>query len=430
MKRMIAFAGAALLLCSGASAQNYVGDQACLPCHTSSPTPDFFDAYARSGHRWKIHRTGGNVPDPGTWPHTPVPPLPTTFGAQLQWSDVEYVIGNFFWKARFIDRNGFIHTGDVGDETQWNIATQGWVPYHAGETKPFDCGRCHTTGYEPTGNQLGLPGLIGTWAYDGVQCEACHGPASEHITNPVVIKPTGGKACSECHYRDAQSRMPWKGGFMRHHQQAEELKHSSHANNTCTSCHDQHRSTVYNDGGVDRQCTECHTGSKSNTFYSVKFMENVDCIDCHMPDMGKSAVAENQYKGDVRGHLFWTMTAPIAAVDNTYDEGGTLYWKQNRMGQSFITLDYVCLGCHTSGKTLQEASAFAVKIHDVNNACYADRDQSTGRGVLDIFDFLAFQNLFVSNDPYACDCDTSTGSGICDIFDFLCFQDAFVAGCP
>ncbi|MCH7791158.1 MAG: hypothetical protein IID31_02620 [Planctomycetes bacterium] len=63
-------------------------------------------------------------------------------------------------------------------------------------------------------------------------------------------------------------------------------------------------------------------------------------------------------------------------------------------------------------------------------ACYADLDTSTGPGVLDIFDFIAFQRLFVQRDPAACDCDKSSGPVVCDIFDFLCFQSAFVAGCP
>ncbi|MCH9058695.1 MAG: hypothetical protein IIB55_08715, partial [Planctomycetes bacterium] len=56
-------------------------------------------------------------------------------------------------------------------------------------------------------------------------------------------------------------------------------------------------------------------------------------------------------------------------------------------------------------------------------ACYADCDTN---GVLDIFDFLCFQNAFVLGEPYACDCDPDPA---CDIFDFLCFQDAFVGGC-
>ncbi|MCH7793277.1 MAG: metallophosphoesterase [Planctomycetes bacterium] len=60
----------------------------------------------------------------------------------------------------------------------------------------------------------------------------------------------------------------------------------------------------------------------------------------------------------------------------------------------------------------------------VLSACYADCDTN---GVLDIFDFLCFQNSFVLGEPYACDCDPDPA---CDIFDFLCFQNAFVAGCP
>ena len=59
--------------------------------------------------------------------------------------------------------------------------------------------------------------------------------------------------------------------------------------------------------------------------------------------------------------------------------------------------------------------------------CYPDCD---GSGVLDIFDFLCFQNDFVTGNSYACDCDTSTGPLVCDMLDFLCFQTAFVAGCP
>ena len=64
------------------------------------------------------------------------------------------------------------------------------------------------------------------------------------------------------------------------------------------------------------------------------------------------------------------------------------------------------------------------------DSCYADCTQSTGVGVLDLFDFLCWQGHFVNGNPYACDCDTSTGNGVCDIFDFLCFQNAFVGGCP
>ena len=58
--------------------------------------------------------------------------------------------------------------------------------------------------------------------------------------------------------------------------------------------------------------------------------------------------------------------------------------------------------------------------------CYADCDWSTGPGILDIFDFLCFQNAFVTGEPYACNCEIVSGLGVCDIFDFLCFQNRFV----
>jgi Beta-propeller repeat len=71
---------------------------------------------------------------------------------------------------------------------------------------------------------------------------------------------------------------------------------------------------------------------------------------------------------------------------------------------------------------------FLAKYSDVS--CYADCDTSTGVGVLDVFDYLCFQEAFINKEPFACDCDAVRGSGVCDIWDFICFGDAFVTGCP
>lgn len=62
--------------------------------------------------------------------------------------------------------------------------------------------------------------------------------------------------------------------------------------------------------------------------------------------------------------------------------------------------------------------------------CDADCDTSTGVGILDILDFLCFQNAFDAGDPFACNFDAGTGPSVCDVFDFLVFQNAFSAGCP
>ncbi|UYV13290.1 MAG: hypothetical protein NCW75_03155 [Phycisphaera sp.] len=59
---------------------------------------------------------------------------------------------------------------------------------------------------------------------------------------------------------------------------------------------------------------------------------------------------------------------------------------------------------------------------DLGEGCRADLD---GDGVLTIFDFLAYQNLFDAGD-LAADFD---GDGELTIFDFLAFQNEFDAGC-
>ncbi|MFG0285207.1 MAG: choice-of-anchor B family protein [Phycisphaerales bacterium JB039] len=60
---------------------------------------------------------------------------------------------------------------------------------------------------------------------------------------------------------------------------------------------------------------------------------------------------------------------------------------------------------------------------DSDSTCRVDL---TGDGLLDIFDFLEFQNLFGAGDLTA----DFTGDGVLDFFDFLAFQNEFALGCP
>ena len=159
-----------------ALADDYVGSSTCGQCHTEN-----YETWLENGHHFSLIAISGSVPEyPFDYNYnTPnVTDPPTASGSQLGWDDITYVVAGYYRAAIFTDQDGYIITGDSGDETQWNVWDQEWAPYHTGEQLLLDCGQCHATGYDPSGHQGNLPGISGTWVEDGVGCEACHGPDS------------------------------------------------------------------------------------------------------------------------------------------------------------------------------------------------------------------------------------------------------------
>jgi uncharacterized membrane protein len=61
--------------------------------------------------------------------------------------------------------------------------------------------------------------------------------------------------------------------------------------------------------------------------------------------------------------------------------------------------------------------------------CYANCDASTTVPVLNVNDFVCFQQLFAAGASYA-NCDSSTTPPVLNVNDFVCFQQQFAAGCP
>lgn len=350
------------------SGQYYGGENSCGGGHNCHN--DHITIYRQSGHPHQLTRNFGNPPYGNPWPFTQNPALPTVGGSQLQWADVQFVIGNYYWSTLFIDGTGMIVTGNAADSTQWNLSSQTWVPYRPGEQVRYDCGRCHTTGYDSSGSNPSFPNIVGRWVFQGVECEACHGPSSAHAANWPTPTP-GGLECEECHRQDPLNRMKWSDGFMEHGQEAEEIAHSPWRNVPCTDCHDQHRSTVYDLGGVfpTWNCNTCegHNGYYDRVHLSDEIMGEIECIDCHMPHIGKLAEAVNEYKGDIRGHIIRIRNDTCRAASNTYQIGDTTFWRYDTLsGRAYQTLDYVCLGCHYERNiplTMEDASLHAQGIH-------------------------------------------------------------------
>jgi hypothetical protein len=354
------------------SERGYVTSETCRTCHA-----DKAQAVFQSGHPYKLSKVVDGQPP--TYPFSSVPGTPQGFS----WSDVSYVIGGYGWKARFIDNDGYILvTGLTGVPVQYNLPRTDlgvgpeWVDYHASDTqpKPYTCGTCHTTGWQTLAenggvNQDGLPGMHGTWEEPGITCEACHGAGVDHVASKdasQISVDTNKELCGSCHFRDTNHGILASGGFIRHHEQYDELISAGHSARSCIDCHDPHIGTRYGhaaSGGITVTCESCHADKTTNNHLTA-----VDCVTCHMPRATKSARAVNSYMGDLKTHIFKinASAAPKDAMWYTGDEGATF-------SRGFVTLDFVCYQCHKdengvggskSMKSMADLSARATGIHN------------------------------------------------------------------
>lgn len=321
-------------------APGYAGSEACFKCH-----PDRYNDWKTSGHPYKLRTAAAAM-------YAPLP-LPKGY----MWDDISYVIGGHRWKARYMDKMGFIITTDKsgkGMPTQYNLATGKWANYKSGEKTPYKCGPCHMTGYKGEGHQDGLEGIVGTWAMPGIHCEECHGPGAEHAASGDKAKikvDSTAAACGKCHIRGEKEKIPAKDGFIEHHEQYNEFTASPHmkAGLLCQTCHDPHKPAR---SGVRKTCAECHAKQDEDFKGSLMQKAGVRCIDCHMPKAGKSAESKSPLMGDVRTHN-WKISLDPKAMMFTEDK---------KFATGVLTLDFVCLSCHGS-RDMKWAAKMSKKVH-------------------------------------------------------------------
>lgn len=345
-----------------AIAADYVGWKTCASCHKAQA-----DLFVKSGHLYKLSKVEGGKPP--EYPFTKIPEPPQGY----TWNDITYVIGGYGWKARFIDKQGYIITGpDAKYQNQYNLSNPalgkaaGWAGYNPGvKNLKYDCGTCHTTGYKSTGNQDGMPGMVGTWAEPGITCERCHGPGSNHVKNPygTALKvDRSSELCGSCHSRGAVEAIDAQAGFIQHHEQYEEIFQSKQRAINCTGCHDPHKGVFQGRNTKTAttrvECQSCH-------FEKVRFQKSevmkqtVKCIECHMPKIVKSAWGDpKEFAADVRVHFF--AIDPYATSQFTPD---------GKAAVSQSTLDFACKSCHRTGgtasvKTDDELRKLAIGYHN------------------------------------------------------------------
>ena len=298
---------------------DYVGAASCSVCHL-----EIYDWWFGSGHAHKLRSAdearGAGIPHPDG----------------ITWDEIWKVIGGHGWKARFIKQDGYIYT--AGGKNQFNLATKAWSDYHKDETTPYKCGPCHMTNYSPNGNQDYKPGAIGTWTFDSIECEECHGPGKQHIltggsTAEITVDRTSSM-CGDCHFRTDPNIIPASGGFIKHHEQYNEILKSGHGEKlTCNTCHDPHKTSGTS---IKITCEDCHADVLAVYKDSSMAQAGIKCVDCHMAYMTKSAVSEYRWRGDVKTHIFKIDVSANAQAFNATGSEAT----------GIMTSEFTCLVCH------------------------------------------------------------------------------------
>jgi hypothetical protein len=152
-----------LPLMMAGSANAYIGQTQCLKCHEPVSHPGSADkvSFLQTGHSNMLRKVtpGVELYGPNMMPYS---------------ADFDWTAGTYKGDPLYYIWDGWIGLSD---------------PRTAVEGGSYTCGSCHTTGYSPNPPAVsGLPNppadvlshitVTGSWAFDGIQCERCHGEAT------------------------------------------------------------------------------------------------------------------------------------------------------------------------------------------------------------------------------------------------------------
>ena len=357
---------------------HYVGSAKCKSCHKEN-----YHKWSHSRHPKMIQ----NIAENPSVVVADFDKLPSDASFTLK--DAVYTIGGKF-KQRYMIRKDFNGSEDyILGNYQWNVQTGKWQKfkpwkywYH--DAYPHDntqlptskvCDGCHFTGFMSRQKRV----------EEGISCEACHGPGSNHVKNPKnkvyqasLSDPVRqNEVCLQCHMRNRDKRMedqniseiygdardyplgyePGKplvdykmvapfipghetkefyanGAAKKNRTQGNEFVHSMKGKHgiTCINCHDPHTlaPTAENNNG-NALCMKCHSfGSiigphqknlEAHTHHKADSKGSL-CVECHMPKTGRHT---GKSPLTVRSHLFGFTTPAQTLKYNMPKETNACY---------------------------------------------------------------------------------------------------------
>ncbi len=205
-----------------------------------------------------------------------------------------------------------------GTHADWagTVHAHAWATLQeSGHPQPF-CNPCHSVGYEPTA-------MSGNSGYDeapiakfeNVQCENCHGPASDHVAqvNPALVEVSFDmENCGKCH---DGTHHPYKTEWLQSPHNFDPYAESSYS---CGGCHDGVAASIRLSGGSAQYPLSTFYGSGRITERpdtSLVPLRAVVCQACHDPH-------SDEYPGQLRT----TADVPLVTTQGrspVITEGGT-----------------------------------------------------------------------------------------------------------
>ena len=207
----------------------------------------------------------------------------------------------YFDAATDLTTCGNCHVGIQRDWAQTDHADAYATLVNSGHDQPF-CFACHTVNEK--GNAVTTAAgwnAVQDSAYRDVQCESCHGPGLDHVTDPdatqpvasinVSFTPDASDGCAECHQGS-------------HHPFAEEWSQSAHADPVGLVV-----SLAQSDPSHYTTCLGCHTAQGALEAWGVvdEYLEadapvadhlGITCAVCHDPH-GSDNTAQLRFPIDV-----------------------------------------------------------------------------------------------------------------------------------
>jgi predicted CXXCH cytochrome family protein len=345
-----------------ASAQSdqpqYVGSSQCASCHRS-----LSQSHAKSNHaltlqdaQKKKNAVLGDFSQGEDVRQVLLPGVDTARAFTAK--DIAFVVGAGQHVQRYLFKVGA--NDYMVLPAEWNVETKSWQRLQLADQWPdpaYDweqnCAYCHTTGFDVERSR---------WKDAGVQCEACHGPASNHVRlakdaggNPsdeeliairsAIFTAPDPQVCGQCHSQGVgKDNHPYPVGYTPGSKLDDyfQLVPKDSADHWWTSGHARQQNMQYNEW-----LNSAHALSLADMLKSKQSADQ--CLNCHSQDFRRTAdLIAAIAKGDRKGQPPDALTLTTAQWGVTCQ---TCHYPHTDSKQPFDLVEeanQLCVSCHTN----------------------------------------------------------------------------------